>query len=301
MLRLQHLMLAAVVAAIVGLAGPMANSADAVIIAAWDDFADATGPFDADDTVAGFTAEISGIDDNRIKGNFGSTDGDYGDDLAGANTAVTGMLVRDDADAVGSNTDNLNVLLTLVNNTGSPYSIDSFHFDFAPRDTFNGTDGDTSPRDFTLTYDSGDLDDADGTAIDSQTDLAFIMDQNQDGSFKGSPADEGDFLDFDYTLSNFLTDTELADGETARFLIVFSNSGDDGAVSGVTDNFAFQGTLVPEPASMALLALGGLCLMPRRRSPFGPPGAFVFYPPPRGVPGRPATPLLHPEPWDESD
>ena len=113
--------------AVAGLVLALAPAAHAALLAGWDDWADGTGPFDADDVLTGFSAQISGIGSDRINSGFGSTDGTYGT-VAGANSAgVNGLLVRE-------TDNNRNMTIDITNSTGSSYDIESFHFDFAPRD-----------------------------------------------------------------------------------------------------------------------------------------------------------------------
>jgi hypothetical protein len=125
-----------------------------------------------------------------------------------------------------------------------PYSIDSLHFDFGVR-----TNG---PNSFTANYTSGGLGPA-PALIDTQTGLAQQNSTN------------GNLFQFDYTLSSSLTDTTLAAGESAVFTINFSDTTGSGSSLSLIDNVAFQGTVVPEPSSIALIGLGGLALFFRRR------------------------------------
>ena len=203
------------------------RAAPAPVIATWDDFIDTSGDMDADAVHHGFTATIGSNLNDRTDSRWGSTDGDYGSTnlLDGASTATNGILVRKDGEK-------LTMTLTLTNNTGHEHSIDTFHFDFAPRETETGKHG---PRNFILTYDSGNLDDADGTQIDSQSNLGIAIFDNW------QEAGEGDYPDYDYALASFLNDTVLADGESATFRIVFSGQTMNNN-SSIVDNIAFTGS-----------------------------------------------------------
>lgn len=211
------------------------SGAHAVVIASWDTWADTTTTYDADSVTTDFTATIATAAD-RINTNasLGSIDGTFGDNLSGATTGVNdGVLLLNNA--------NNTATIVITNNTGTSYSIDSIHFDFGVRTS--------SATDFTLTYVSGGLG-TNGTVIDTQDDL----------SLSGSLT----YHDFDYDLSDDLTDTILADGESATFTIVASDYASPTA-SAALDNVAIQGVAVPEPSSVALLDLGGFSLILRRR------------------------------------
>ncbi|MGB1259300.1 MAG: PEP-CTERM sorting domain-containing protein [Akkermansiaceae bacterium] len=225
------------------------SSAPAAIVASWDDWANDT-TYAADDTTTGFSATASIPTTGRANSSFGSTDGNYGDGPTGANTSLTGLLVR------GSNGDNV-VTITLNNATGSSYTIDSIHFDYGRRIQ--------SPNAFSLVYTSGGLG-IDGTTIGSDSGLITNVGFEPAGPGSGDQSvGQGDtYYEYDFTLASTLTDTTLDTGESAVFTLTFSGQTADIA-SGVLDNLAIQGTAVPEPSSAALLGLGGLALCLRRR------------------------------------
>jgi hypothetical protein len=85
---------------------------------------------------------------------------------------------------------------TVTNNTGGPIQLETFYFDYDDND---------GPRAIHLYYDSGDLDDADNTLINSATGLSA-----------GIGPVGTDYPDFSWSLSG-LSDTILADGESATF------------------------------------------------------------------------------------
>jgi hypothetical protein len=215
-------------------------TSNALVVASWDTWGTDTGTstWGADSVETGFTASLltSGTDERYIA-SFGSTDGTFGSALSGANTALGGQLLR-----ARNNVDTVTV--TLTNSTGSDFNITNMHFDYEVREA----SGNFSFRDFDVTYVSGGLGPA-SASIDSQSDLTA-----------------GEY-DFDYTLSSSLSDILLANGESAVFEIAFSNNQNSIDVSGIFDNIAFQGTVVPEPSSFALLAgcFGMTWVMLRRR------------------------------------
>jgi len=210
-------------------AGSVASNA--ATLASWDIW----GSGSADSTTTGFTATIAGFD--TIRTDRGIADGTFGADLAGASTTDT-------RSAAYRGTSSNVMTLTLTNGTASAYSIDSLHFDFGVR-----TNG---PNSFTANYTSGGLGPA-PALIDTQTGLAQQNSTN------------GNLFQFDYTLSSSLSDTTLAAGESAVFTFNFSDTTGSGTSLSLIDNVAFQGAVIPEPSSFALLGLGGLALLARRR------------------------------------
>ena len=191
----------------------------------------------ADVVTTGFTGSHSGRSGSNS--GFGSNDtffgGDSGTGLSGAPATAGTSFVK-----TGTT-----VTMTLTNNTGSDYNISALHWDLGARD--NSVTG------FTVTYLSGGLGPV-STVIDSQSSIA-----SQGG---GSLFDA---YDYDYTLSDDLTDITLGDTESAIFTFAFTHTAGTGANSAIFDNIAFEGAVVPEPSSAVLLGLAGLALLLRRR------------------------------------
>jgi hypothetical protein len=208
-----------------------AATSQAAVLATWDVWDSGS----ADSTTSGFTAMIAGFD--TIRSDRGIADGTFGNDLAGASSGDT-------RSAAYRGTSSNVMTLTLTNGTASAYSIDSLHFDFGVRTN--------EPNSFTANYTSGGLGPA-PTLLDTQTGLAQQNSTN------------GNLFQFDYNLSSSLADTILAAGESAVFTVDFSFDTGSGSSLSLIDNVALQGTAVPEPSSAALLGLGGLALILRRR------------------------------------
>ena len=221
--------------------------ANAALLAGWDDWADTTKPYVADDVLVGFSGTVDHLGTDSTHNSFGSTDGTYVSTLAGANATGNPALLINDLETP--------MTIVLTNNTGSSYNIEKIHFDWTSKDT-----GDESVDSFTLTYVSGGL----GPA---STVIAAV------GPTSPSPnLNIGDLPDYEYTLSSSLTDIQLDNGEAATFTIAFSG-GDGVAESSVFDNLAFSGSeapatgTAPEPSTLLLAAFGliGLALRRRRR------------------------------------
>ncbi|MDF3128799.1 PEP-CTERM sorting domain-containing protein [Kiritimatiellaeota bacterium B1221] len=205
---------------------------NADILASWDVWGDNDDDtIVADVALTGFSAEIEydisiGSTDNQINSAFGSNDGGYGSALSGASNVGGALLVR------GRNSEVLTI--TLTNSTGFDYNIDSVHFDFASRT--NGF------RDFSFEYSSGGLG-PDETVIGSENDVTYAS-----SNISNMP-------DFDYNLSNNLSDIVLGNGEEAVFTFTFSDFASQDN-SSILDNVAFTGSVIPEPGSLLLLLAG---------------------------------------------
>jgi hypothetical protein len=255
MTRFRTLTMAAMAAAttLVG-----ASAADAALLA---------GFYDAgtDAVVVGLAANtretgITATFDGRGRGgagNFwGSNDTTHGTTLGGAAPAgdseTDTAIYRVSANFSGG-------VFTITNNTGFDVSLETLAFDYHNNDEVGRDYWDN----LALTYESGDLAVADGTLINSVTGLS------RHNSVDGIAMQGGDYADFDWSLAG-LADHTLADGESATFKILatFTDTAANNArnFAGV-DNVGFIGTVgIPEPASLALIGLGGLLIARRRRA-----------------------------------
>ena len=225
------------IAVLAGLVLVLAGGAQGEMIVGWHTFVpESVEPFDQDVALTGVTGTV---DPTMItQDTWSSTDGTYGAFSSGAAGTGSGSVRARDNDP--------NVDVSITNNTGGDLTLDTFHFDI-------GKVLSTASNDVALQYLSGNLADPDGTAINSATGLTALAD-----------SDEADWGDFDWSLAG-LSDRTLANGESATFRLTFSNGSNDGQALGL-DNIAISGTPTPEPATMSLLALGGLALVRRRRS-----------------------------------
>lgn len=132
------------------------------------------------------------------------------------------------------------VTVTITNNGGVDVVLDQVHF-ILKKDVNN-----QGPTAGALTYVTGDLTDADGA------DTGFAIPNGVNG--------------FDIDLSGFLTDTTLGTGESATFRFSHGEPQDPtGNTALRIDNLAISGEVVPEPASLALMGLGGMMVARRRR------------------------------------
>ncbi len=221
-------------------AAPRADAA--TLLVGWDDFADSIGTvYDADTQV--LSGSISTTANAAVVNTHQSTDGTYGT-FAGASTSTSASLrIREDTP----------LTFTITNNTGQPYDLEGFHFDYARSGSNASNEG---PSGFTLTYTTGDLG-PDNTQIASVTGLPRHI-----TGLNGMEI--SDYPDFEYALSNFLSDIRLNNGESATFVLTWSGGDDQTKVSYI-DNIAITGTLIPEPGAVALLAAGSALILPLRR------------------------------------
>jgi hypothetical protein len=139
-----------------------------------------------------------------------------------------------------------NLDFTITNNGTVDIDLDSFHFDsYAFRAN--------AARTYEIEVLSGDL-----TAGVVFTSAALVI----PATGNVNPANH---VDYDHSLAG-LADHTLAAGESAVIRLAFSGgTGSGGGHHLFVDNIAVSGDLVPEPSSAALLGLGGLALILRRR------------------------------------
>lgn len=169
----------------------------------------------------------------------GSSDGTWG------NSAVTPAPTNylDNATKFRAGNNSLIQDLTLIVNAGAEVTLSDLNFDYLIPNS-------GSPRDFTLSYLSGDLG-VGGLTLYSFTNSAQVT------TMTG--------VDVDLTASD-MTDLTLSGGESATFRFDFTDDGKTGAA--FMDNIAIQGTVnvIPEPATFGLLAMfgGGLMFLRRR-------------------------------------
>ncbi len=215
------------------LAALTAGSTMAGIVAYWEGESTTSATwFDAGIVTAtsfktGVTTDITG---------YGSNDGTYGT-LAGANPLTVGGLK-------GKNGNNLRVKVTNV--SGADLQLDTLNFDFA-RAFAN------SPTNMTVVYFNGNL-----SGVSSNDTIVTYNSTTQ-------PGGASDYEDVDVTLSSVLSDVVLADTEFATFEFQFSGGATASAAAGL-DNIAIQATVIPEPATLSLMAVfGGAVMLVRRR------------------------------------
>ena len=206
------------------------GSAMAAIVAYWE--TDLNTPDWYDSNIVTATSFKTGVTNDTS--NWGSSDGTYGT-LAGANTLTDGGFKGGIGDHMSTK---------LVNESGSQLRIDSLHFDFAKN--FSG-----SVDSLVVTINGNPL----ATAVASG--------QLPDGA-------RGDYEDFDYILATELgSEFILAAGASVTFQYAFTDSGSNIGNAGL-DNIAIQATVVPEPATFALIAgfvtLGLVMVRRRARS-----------------------------------
>ena len=163
-------------------------------------------------------------------------DGTFGT-LGGASTVASSWKYR-----TGSLLGPFYVDFTLTNNANSDYDLEYFRFDAGRRG------GDSAPN----------------WSADVQAGSDITVGNVGSGTLS-SPVDPVAYDDLDLSLTA-LADRTLEAGESATVRVSFSGGSGDSAVTGPNnyiDNVAFTG--VPEPATMALMAFGGLTVLARRR------------------------------------
>ncbi len=167
--------------------------------------------------VSGVTARVWGGRDGWASANC--TDDTFGTAPVFA-PGFGGSAIR-----VRSNDNDKDLRVRINNDSGEDLALDALRFDF---DGLNN-----GPLTCEVIFESGGLDDPDGTAI------ATIVRP------VGINSLTGDYLDYDVPLGGALGDTTLADGQSATFLLRFSNAVNNNTASCI-DNLAITGVPVQD-------------------------------------------------------
>lgn len=126
---------------------------------------------------------------------------------------------------------------------------------------FDATSSNTGPRDFNLQYST------DGTTYTTFTAYSVLANAAPNPTWSSLPANYRPEHHFSFNLSS-VTAINNATDLYFRLTVNSAVSANGGAIAtGGTsrlDNFTVVGSVVPEPASLALLAIGGLALIRRR-------------------------------------
>jgi len=218
------------------------HTASAALIGWHSTFASA-GTSPDQNPVSGVSATLRGGVGAATDAN--STDGTYG------TVAIPGSPTTSNALEVDNNSSaNRAWFLDITNNTGNDLDLNNLHFDYSTWS--NG------PRWLQLIYNSGDLDDSNGT---------LLTEWNNTTGTTTTTATTADYFDFDADLASLLTDNTLADGESATFEMFTRDSDGPGGGKdpGGFDNVAIDVTAIPEPSSLVLLGAGLLGLIGLRR------------------------------------
>ncbi|MFC0016215.1 Ig-like domain-containing protein [Roseibacillus persicicus] len=199
-------------------------SAEEMILAGWHDFSGSYGAFrnqgsakKADASYFKVSGSLWGGDGARVSAQ-GCNDGTFGESFPVGSAAIDGaMSVR---------TDSAGISFTVTNNSVRAIGLQRILFDFA---SINGN----SPQNLTLTYQQGDLSNANGTVIWSRS------------AVHNGISASADYEDVEIDLTA-LTDRCLGVGETARFLLEGDTASnptqalflDNVAVTGTVDEIA---------------------------------------------------------------
>lgn len=249
--------------AIAMLAYATSASAATIVIAGLDDWDSTTAPT-VPVTAAGVTATATA---SASSGNWSISDssgrGSSGDTTWGTfdGNGVPASAVTDVGPAnftVTNGRPSAEVTLTITNNGAADIDLETFHMDvvaFRPN----------APRTYSLNVLAG-SDITVGTVVasdgmpmndNSTNDITHI------GGGLGTGHDVHD--DLDLSLAG-LADNTLANGESAIIQIAFSDgTGSGGGHHLFLDNVAVSGNVIPEPATMSLLALAGIGILAGRR------------------------------------
>ncbi|WP_238710240.1 sulfatase-like hydrolase/transferase [Oceanipulchritudo coccoides] len=186
----------------------------------------------------GITRQISNGNGtgNNTPGGDGSTDNTFGTVAipAGSLPSVIASWATETSNVLRSE-----LRITLSNGTGAVVDLTGMHFDYDRE-----PDGVNPPTNIDVTYVSGSLGIADGTALASYGPIASVV---------GSGG--GDYVDADIDLT-LLADHDLAAGETVEILIKASGGLGGAHDSLFIDNLAFTGTVAtpPEPPASSIPA-----------------------------------------------
>lgn len=243
-----------------------ATSASAAMIIAgiddWDNTTAPTVPVTAADVTASATASASSgawsISDSSGDPGRGSS----GDTTWGTfdGNGVPASAVTDVGSAnytVTNGRPSAEVTLTITNNGAADIVLDAFHMDvvaFRPN----------APRTYSLNVLAG-SDITVGTVFASDG-MPMNDNSTNDITHLGGGLGTGHDVHDDLDIPLSLADNTLAAGESAIIQIAFSNgTGSGGGHHLFLDNVAISGTVVPEPATLSLLALAGIGIMAGRR------------------------------------
>ncbi len=222
--------------------GLTAISTHAAVLLGGFDGTNNAGPAIQDASVAGLvTVTLSGA---GAAGNFGDLSGLWGstDFNPDPSTAVTGEAPNGNKAWNVVQDGTWNIALTVTNNSAFDLTLEQLHINVR-------IDNSASDILHDVTYVSGDLAETDGTLITQ---------------VNTGPAPNFNMVGYSTSLSSGgITDLTLASGESATISYAVSNT--NGSAWVRADNFAISGSLVPEPTTTALLGLGGLALILRRR------------------------------------
>jgi len=237
---------------VVLLLAAQAPSANGALIAGWYDFAEpgsetqGTTKVLADFTAPGVTATVVNSSNSfPAIDAWSSTDGAYGSSLStgAADTAGNGGAANGARGLRVADFDSW-IDFAITNSSGGDLTLDSVMFDIGKLQSAT-----TTPNRLTLSYLSGDLDDADNTPINTVSGLRPPGDFGFVGTFE-------DYVDFDWSLSP-LSDQSLASGESASFRFAVSEA--DGAANNAMaiDNVAFTGDVGQGGLDVEYLIVGG--------------------------------------------
>lgn len=248
-----------ILAAVAAMVLPQTAQADIVIAAIdnWDSTTAPTVPLTAAGVTATATASASTgnwsiSDSGGDPGRGSSVDTTWGTfvDAASPASSVTNLGTANLT--VTNGRPSAEVTMTITNNGAADLDLNNFHMDvvgFRPN----------APRTYTLSVLSGDI--TNGTVVASAAGAITHL-----GGGLGTGHDVHD--DLDISLAG-LADNTLAIGESAVIQINFTDgTGSGGGHHLFLDNVAISGDFVaaiPEPSALAMLGLGGIGLLIRRR------------------------------------